>query len=457
MLDAWPHIEAIVPDAWRPILAEGNDEADLGAARAEAVRRMPARPDLEPRKDIVEAIIRLMRQDEPAGSVRVIDDPIAADLAGQERAAVDKAFLAAADMVVRDSELLAAAWTIDSCRQPEEYWKDLSTSLLLPPDAESRPELNAAAVKEAIAVRALEDTGYSRGLQSIGVHKWLVENDDQIRTDTSALSATPMAAGPSLASLDGDVPERQTPPVPPLPPADPVSAAESSPLADTQLLRRLNRKDDRRLVVRPLVDPSQVGGTTIDLRLGTEWEVLRTTRFQALDPSDPESTVNALLDASVEQFRLTSGQTQGLVLHPGELILALTLEYLKIPFDLWGNVEGRSTWARLGLQVHASAGMIDAGFNGYLTLELQNTSRLPMVLTPGLRVAQVALFNVQGVARPYMTKRGAAYSDQTTARTAFVQQHEHAALRRYLTSEREAEQLDLAALDARLAGAVTDR
>lgn len=240
-----------MPDAWRPILAEGNDEADLGAARAEAVRRMPARPDLEPRKDIVEAIIRLMRQDEPAGSVRVIDDPIAADLAGQERAAVDKAFLAAADMVVRDSELLAAAWTIDSCRQPEEYWKDLSTSLLLPPDAESRPELNAAAVKEAIAVRALEDTGYSRGLQSIGVHKWLVENDDQIRTDTSALSATPMAAGPSLASLDGDVPERQTPPVPPLPPADPVSAAESSPLADTQLLRRLNRKDDRRLVVRP--------------------------------------------------------------------------------------------------------------------------------------------------------------------------------------------------------------
>jgi dCTP deaminase len=457
MLDAWTHIDAIVPDAWRPILVEGNDEANLGPARAEAVRRMPARPDLEPRKGVVEAIIRLMRRDEPAGSVRVIDDPIPSALAGQPKEVVERAFLAAADLVVRDSELLAAAWTIDSCRHPEEYWKDLSTSLLRPHETGRPSELDADAVKEAIAVLALEDTAYSRGLQSIGVHKWLVEHDDQIRTDTSGLSTTPMATGPSLASLDGDVPERQSPPVPPLQPADAEVAAEKSPLADTQLLRRLNRKDDRRLVVRPLVDPSQVGGTTIDLRLGTEWEVLRTTRFQALDPSDPESTVNALLDASVEQFRLTSGQTQGLVLHPGELILALTLEYLKIPFDLWGNVEGRSTWARLGLQVHASAGMIDAGFNGYLTLELQNTSRLPMVLTPGLRVAQVALFNVQDVARPYMTKRGAAYSDQTTARTAFVEQHEHAALRRYLTSEREAEQLDLSALDARLAREVADR
>jgi dCTP deaminase len=220
----------------------------------------------------------------------------------------------------------------------------------------------------------------------------------------------------------------------------PSGAAESAPLSDSQILRRLTMEPgDRALVVRPLVDPDQIGATTVDLRLGTEWEVLRPARFSALDPGDDEAHVSALLDASVEEFRLTTGQNQGLVLHPGELILALTLEYLQLPDDLWGNLEGRSTWARIGLQVHASAGMVDCGFSGYLTLELQNTGRLPMVLYPGLRVAQIAFFPVGAVLRPYGGRTAAAYSDQTTARTAFPRQHEHRALRRYLKNENEQE------------------
>lgn len=166
--------------------------------------------------------------------------------------------------------------------------------------------------------------------------------------------------------------------------------------------------------------------------------MLRTSRFQALDPGAPPEVTAELLDAAAEEYRLTAGYDQNLVLHPGELILALTLEYLRLPDDLWGNLEGRSTWARLGLQVHATAGMIDCGFSGYLTLELQNNGRLPLVLSPGLRVAQMAFFPVKHVINPYRGKR-AAYSAQTSARTAFHRQHEHAALSRFLDVAEEKE------------------
>jgi len=222
---------------------------------------------------------------------------------------------------------------------------------------------------------------------------------------------------------------------------------EDSPLSDIQIVRRLiHPTETGRLVIRPLIDPSQIGGTTVDLRLGTEWEVLRTSRFRALDPGDNPTEVDDLLDSSVEEFRLTAGED--LVLHPGELMLALTLEYLQLPDDLWGTLEGRSTWARLGLQVHATAGMVDCGFSGYLTLELQNTGRLPLALSPGLRVGQIAFFPVSYVVSPYRSKPNAAYSAQTSARSAFSKQHEHLALYKFREHERVQERVAVQAASA---------
>jgi dCTP deaminase len=245
------------------------------------------------------------------------------------------------------------------------------------------------------------------------VHRWLVDNDKKIQTNLDVPAPTEDGSTAAAAGESDNA----------------AILEESSPLTDIQLARRLTLplSNPDRLVVRPLIDPSQVGGTTVDLRLGTEWETLRTSRFRSLDPGDDEFIVQDLLNESVQEFRLTAGQEHGLVLHPGELLLALTLEYLRIPDNLWGQLEGRSTWARVGLQVHATAGMVDAGFSGYLTLELQNTGRLPIVLYPGLRVGQMAFFPVPHVARPYRDKSGAAYSDQARARTAFTKQHEHTA------------------------------
>jgi dCTP deaminase len=217
---------------------------------------------------------------------------------------------------------------------------------------------------------------------------------------------------------------------------------EGSPLGNLNILQRMARPvdDPGRLVVSPIVDRSQIGTTTVDLRLGTEWEAMRTYRFDAVDPGAESAATNELLQASVEEFRLTAGQRRGLVLHPGELLLALTLEYLSLPDDLWGMLEGRSTWARQGLQVHASAGMVDCGFSGYLTLELQNMGRIPLVLYPGLRVAQMAFFPIStDIAYSYKKKSGASYSAQYRARSAFTDQVEHRARYAFMQEEADAE------------------
>jgi dCTP deaminase len=226
---------------------------------------------------------------------------------------------------------------------------------------------------------------------------------------------------------------------------------EGSPLGNLHILRRMAMPvtDDRRLVISPIVDSRQIGTTTVDLRLGTEWEAMRTYQFDAVDPGADRAATNELLQASAEEFRLTAGQRRGLVLHPGELLLALTLEYLSLPEDLWGMLEGRSTWARQGLQVHASAGMVDSGFSGYLTLELQNMSRIPLVLYPGLRVAQMAFFPVSHIAFSYKKKTGASYSAQHRARSAFTNQVEHRARYEYMQAElnRETQRAIAAAKD----------
>lgn len=448
-LDYWPHLEPALPKPWRANL--GDPVRDLSAVRETAVSLMEGREDVRP--DVVDAVVALLLDNQPAPSVQLSPAPSDMDLAraakressGISESEIESIFLAVTETACTDAEVLTAAWQIETCQPAEIYLADLGNSLLVD------GELDEQRLVERRAALTRRDTAISRSLQAAAVHDWLQTHDAKIRANVVAAEKhrDQAAAHSTLASTtppeepaepEGAAPTPESAPAPPA--ASPPLAVlnESSPLSDVQLVRRLiGAPKTNRLVIRPLIDPAQIGGTTIDLRLGTEWETMRTSRFKALNPIDELDDITTLLDSSVEQFRLTSGQNEGLVLHPGELMLALTLEYLRLPDDLWGNLEGRSTWARIGLQVHASAGMIDAGFDGYLTLELQNTSRLPLVLYPGLRVAQLAFFPVPGIARAYRRKASAAYSDQTSARTAFPRQHEHEALRAYHRAERESE------------------
>lgn len=207
----------------------------------------------------------------------------------------------------------------------------------------------------------------------------------------------------------------------------------SGPLTDIDIRARLLAADaDDRLVVTPIVSQRQIGSTSVDLRLGTRWQILKPARFQSVDPRRKPEEVEHLLRTSSDEFRVTAGQWADLVLHPGELMLALTLEYIRLPDDLWGQLDGRSTWARMGLQVHATAGMVDPGFSGYLTFELQNTGRVPLSLFPGQRVGQMAFFRLGEVGETYAHRSDASYSAQYYVHTKIAQEPEHQALWRYV-------------------------
>lgn len=398
-------------------------EAEQCRSAAEAILGSLHPPATRPK--VVANVRSLLRDRQPASGLHLWPVQDMTDVAAIRGDVMlrESVGLSAVDLAATDQELLEAAWLEELDREPASIVATLRESLLT-----EEGQLDPDATEEAVGMLAKSDTAVSRSLQAAAVHQWLLTWDVAISNRTAQLGIA--ASGdehPAEGAADSD-------------PALPDDGVESSPLSDLQLVRRIRHSaHDRQLVVRPLIDPAQIGGTTIDLRLGTEWEVLRTSRFQALDPGADPVHIETLLDASVEEFRLTAGLGQDLILHPGELLLALTLEYLRLPDDLWGVLEGRSTWARLGLQVHATAGMVDCGFEGYLTLELQNTGHLPLVLTPGLRVAQMAFFPVAEVINAYHRRPTAAYSEQTRARSAFPAQHEHRALYRYLSAEAAAD------------------
>lgn len=156
-----------------------------------------------------------------------------------------------------------------------------------------------------------------------------------------------------------------------------------SALIREELRERLDSTDPmKRLMVTPLLDRNvQVGAGSIDLRLGTEFlEMQRNTR-SAIDPFTPSNTAKSFFVRLGDQ----------LVLHPGQLLLGATLEFLVLPPDLTGQVLSRSSWGRAGLLV-ATAVAVQPGFRGVLTLELVNAGDVPIILIPGLRVAQLQLW-----------------------------------------------------------------
>lgn len=151
-----------------------------------------------------------------------------------------------------------------------------------------------------------------------------------------------------------------------------------------------------RLVVTPLLDPAQVGSASIDLRLGTEFLLLRRTRRAGIDPgSASQKTVEDL------QERVVVPMGEKFWLHPQHFVLAATFEFIRLPNDLGAYVNARSSWGRLGLVV-ATAIFVQPGYAGCLTLELVNEGDSPIALYPGLKVAQLAIHSLgTPTDRPY--------------------------------------------------------
>jgi dCTP deaminase len=175
-------------------------------------------------------------------------------------------------------------------------------------------------------------------------------------------------------------------------------------LSDTDILARLREGD---LVIDPLADiDQQVQPASVDLRLGSEFLEFQRTNISCIHPTR-EREVSEYIDETVVE----AGEE--FILHPGDFVLGTTKERVEMPADLVANVEGRSSLGRLAVVVHATAGFVDPGYRGQVTLELSNLGTAPVALTPGMRVSQLVFTELTSPAeRPYGSERGSKYQDQ---------------------------------------------
>lgn len=185
-------------------------------------------------------------------------------------------------------------------------------------------------------------------------------------------------------------------------------------LSDQDIEARLAKGD---LVVEPLDDPKlQIQPSSIDLRLGHDFVVYRTTHVPFIDPQNPGTQ-----SEYTTKVHIPEGDV--FILHPGEFALGSTYEYVKIPNDLVAMVEGRSSLGRLAIVVHATAGLCDPGFEGRITLELSNLGRVPVALHPMMRISQIVLHQMKSPAlRPYGAERGSKYQGQTGPELSRIKQ-----------------------------------
>jgi dCTP deaminase len=192
----------------------------------------------------------------------------------------------------------------------------------------------------------------------------------------------------------------------------PATAQAGRLLSDIEILERIVGDDDWGLFVSPLMNPAeQVGPSSLDLHLGTEMGVGKTSDSTHIDLTFNRELLAADVQKHYTKHRL--GPAGHFVLHPREFALGSTLEYLRLPRDLAGRLEGRSSLGRLGLLIHATAGFVDPGFEGALTFEFYNAGKLPLRMAPGLRIGQICLFEMSPVQVSYMEKKSSKYGRRT--------------------------------------------
>ena len=159
-----------------------------------------------------------------------------------------------------------------------------------------------------------------------------------------------------------------------------------------------------RLGIDPF-DDGLVQPSSVDVRLDNLFRVFNNTRYTHIDPSIRQDDLTTLVEPK---------EGEPFVLHPGEFVLGSTLERCTLPDDLAGRLEGKSSLGRLGLLTHSTAGFIDPGFSGHITLELSNVANLPITLWPGMKIGQLCLLRLTSPAEyPYgSSQAGSKYQGQ---------------------------------------------
>jgi dCTP deaminase len=159
-----------------------------------------------------------------------------------------------------------------------------------------------------------------------------------------------------------------------------------------------------RVALEPYTE-SMIQPSSIDVRLDRWFRVFENHKYPYIDPSQEQPDLTRMIEPDGDE---------PFVLHPGEFVLGSTFEVVSLPDDVAGRLEGKSSLGRLGLLTHSTAGFIDPGFSGHVTLELSNVANLPIMLYPGMKIGQLCLFRLSSPAEhPYGSEKyGSRYQGQ---------------------------------------------
>lgn len=164
--------------------------------------------------------------------------------------------------------------------------------------------------------------------------------------------------------------------------------------------------------------PDFVQPSSLDVRLDRYFRLFDNHKYPVIDPAVEQDEMTRLVDV---------GSDEPFVLHPGEFVLGSTYELVSLPDDIAARLEGKSSLGRLGLLTHSTAGFIDPGFTGHITLELSNTATMPIKLYPGMKIGQLCFFQLSSPAEaPYgQGASGSRYQGQRgpTASRSFQNFH----------------------------------
>jgi dCTP deaminase len=175
--------------------------------------------------------------------------------------------------------------------------------------------------------------------------------------------------------------------------------------------------DTGRVLLTPY-DEAMVQPSSIDVRLDKFFRTFSNHKYPVIDPREEQADLTELVEVPTDT---------SFILHPGEFVLGSTYEVVQLPDDLAARLEGKSSLGRLGLLTHSTAGFIDPGFSGHVTLELSNVATLPITLWPGMKIGQLCFFRLSSKSEhPYGSEKyGSRYQGQRgpTASRSFQNFH----------------------------------
>ncbi len=183
---------------------------------------------------------------------------------------------------------------------------------------------------------------------------------------------------------------------------------------------------NKEIIIDPIDLEEQIGPSSVDLRLGNRFRVFKHGNVEFVDTKtykDREISTYKLNGKRVIEYEnsILYDNLDYFVIHPGEFVLASTLEKVSLPSHITGRLEGRSSLGRLGLIVHATAGYIDPGFEGNITLEIGNVGKLPIKIYHGMRICQLVFEKMCSPAEiPYNRRRESKYINEEGATSSRI-------------------------------------